>query len=112
MEQLRFIKDERGKWYVELPDYPGAKADLQMVAGADTMLDIIAEGNKEATLVVSEVDFDGAEILRLETGYREEHGDYILEKNKHETINHKMWLCPVITYVFKKLPKVIYFKSV
>jgi hypothetical protein len=82
-----------------------------MIAGADTMLDKIAVGGKECVLHISETNFEGAEVLKLVTGYGGEHGDYILEKYQDEKINHKMWLCPVIIYVFGKLPTLIYFKA-
>ena len=108
---LKFIKEGSGRWYVELPDYPGPKGDLQMVAGADTMLDIIAQGRNECVLTVSDVQFNGAEVLKLLTGYHEEHGDYILESYKGKRIDHKMWLCPVVTYVFGILPEFIYFRE-
>ena len=45
MQTHRFYKEEHGGWYIDLPAYleqGGAKGDLAMVAGADTMLDIMA----------------------------------------------------------------------
>ena len=111
MENYRFYMEESGKWYVELPDYPGPKEDLQMVAGADTFLKRISRPTTECVLTVSDTNFEGAETLRLVTGYNQEHGDYMLETYRNEVINHKMWLCPVITYVFGRLPELIYFKN-
>ena len=108
---IRFYKEQTGKWYVDLPTYPGPKADLQMVAGADTFLSKISGSLTKCVLTVSDKSFDGAEILKLVIGYNQEHGDYLLEVYKNEAINHKMWLCPVITYVFGRLPELIYFKS-
>ena len=34
----RFNKED-GKWYIDLPDWTGTKGELQMVGGADTLLD-------------------------------------------------------------------------
>lgn len=109
--EYRFYIGKNGWWFVDLPDYPGPQADLQMVAGADTFLAKISRPAREVTLKVSEASFERAEVLKLDKGYNEEHGDYILEEYQGETINHKMWLCPVITYIFGKLPEVIYFKT-
>lgn len=47
MVQYKFLR-EGSAWYIDLPQYleqGGTKGDLAMVAGADTMLDIMAEGN-------------------------------------------------------------------
>ena len=45
---LSFIKDE-GIWYADLPEFleagMGSKANLMMVDGADTFLDLLAQGN-------------------------------------------------------------------
>ena len=111
IKAINFYKELSGRWYVDLPDYPGPKGDLQMVAGADKMLDVIAKDASECTLLASDEEFQGAEVLRLVTGYNEQHGDYLLEEYHGEKINHKMWLCPVISYVFGRLPQVIYFKD-
>ena len=82
-----------------------------MVAGADTMLDIIAGGSSDCTLLVDESSFQGAEELKLLNAYHGEHGDYILEYYRGEKTDHKMWLCPVIKYVFGHLPERIFFKG-
>jgi len=34
--KLKFYKEADERWYVELPEWEGSKADLEMVAGADT----------------------------------------------------------------------------
>jgi len=39
--ELKFKKNWFGRWYIDLPQYlkeGGKKADLELVAGADTML--------------------------------------------------------------------------
>lgn len=40
MKELTFVKEDK-LWYVSLPDYPGYKEDLLMVAGADDLLEFI-----------------------------------------------------------------------
>ncbi|WP_374166547.1 DUF6717 family protein [Arcticibacter sp. MXS-1] len=108
---LKFEREPSGRWYVVLPEYPGPKADLQMVAGADTMLERIAEGRTVCVLTVSDADFEEADVLKLIQGYHGEHGDYLLEHYRNSRVNHKMWLCPVVTYVFGRLPEHIYIRS-
>jgi len=54
MKQHRFVR-ESGDWYIDLPEYleqGGNKGDLQMVSGADTMLNIIAEEKDEVVLQI------------------------------------------------------------
>jgi hypothetical protein len=49
-----------------LPEFleaAGSKGDLQMVLGADTMLDIISNGAAEVSLVLAREPFQGAERL-------------------------------------------------
>lgn len=113
MNTFRFYKENTGEWFVDLPEYPGSKADLQMVAGADTMLDRISKGAKICTLTVSEEPFKGADQLKLIKEYCSDigGGDYILETYQGEEINHQMWLCEVMRYVFGRMPKAIYFKK-
>ena len=113
MNTYNFYKEHTKRWYIDLPDYTGSKADLEMVSGADTMLDLIADGKKKTSLTISEEPFEGSSQLDLiklcpiEQGG----GDYILKVYNGEEINHKMWICEVAHYVFGKIPQVIYFKN-
>ncbi|WP_158827671.1 DUF6717 family protein [Mucilaginibacter lacusdianchii] len=111
-QTLTFEKEHTGRWYVVLPEWTGGKAALEMVEGADTMLDIMAQGEKEVTLTVSEQPFEDANKLILTEDLSNSIGGgmYLLKDYQGGEINHKMWLCEVITYVFKKLPPVVYFK--
>ena len=38
---LKFNKESNGKWYIDLPKWKGKKSALQMVCGADKLLDLI-----------------------------------------------------------------------
>ena len=39
--ELSFEKWENGKWYVVFPDYDGDQEDLEMIDGADKLLDVL-----------------------------------------------------------------------
>jgi len=71
MKQHRFILED-SSWYIDLPQFleqGGNKADLEMVSGADTMLDIIAEGKTEVTLQINTEPFaDADELILSELG--------------------------------------------
>lgn len=112
---FRFYKDANGEWFIDIPEWNGPKAELEMVEGADSMLDIVSENTNECFLKMSDQSFHGAEELRLERARIQNHGgggDYLLEKYQSETIKHKMWLCEVTRHVFNGLPNIIYFKTV
>lgn len=114
-QNFRFYKEPDGRWYVELPGWEGSKADLEMVQGADTMLEMISGAAGECLLKLSDTQFDHAELLELEHA-REPNlgggGDYLLQKYEGETTLLRLWLCEVTNYVFKGLPERIYFQKV
>ena len=114
MKRFKFYKEESDRWYVDLPDWTGTKEDLELVAGADTMLEYMSEGEKEIWLVLSEEKFengDTLEFIRLATEF--ENGAFYLMKNyKGIEINLELWLCDVLNFVFKKFPKVLYLQKI
>lgn len=64
-ESYKFYKDEVHNWYIDLPSYPGPKADLQMVMGADTMLDLLSQGNGYVHLYISNLTLIDSTILEF-----------------------------------------------
>ena len=109
----KFVK-ESGRWYIDLPDWPGVKADLEMVEGADIMLDYVGEGSSVVDLMLAEQPFEGSATLKLIEDYAEHVGGgiYFLEEYDGKTLNQQMWLCDVTKYVFGGLPEFIYFRKV
>lgn len=108
---FRFYKTEEQKWYVDLPEWTKSIADLEMVEGADAMLDFIAEHGNECYLNMSDEPSEGADTIKLVKD--RSHlvlggGDYIMEACKGKVINQKLWLCTVTVDVFGNLPKLIY----
>ena len=111
----RFVK-EGYDWYIELPEYlaaGGSKGDLAMVAGADTMLDIMAEGNGSVTLQIDTHPFPGADLVeRTEICDPSMGGGYYLMPSFNgKPLQHRMWLCDVTNFVFGNLPEKIYIKK-
>jgi hypothetical protein len=114
MNIYRFVK-EGNEWYIDLPEFieaGGSKTDLQMVEGADTMLDFIADNSGDVTLFIDRESFDGADKLTLTErcdpliggGY------YNLRVFEGKEFNQDMWLCAVTEFVFGDLPKQIFVK--
>ena len=99
-----FIKDELSRWYVDLPEWEGDYEELEMVQGADTMLDIIAQGSDE--VVVYLTTFYMPHKMRLDFIKEEAGGGlYQLVSPYH---NFEVWLCHVTKFVFGSLPDQIF----
>ncbi len=104
-----FYKEPHGTWYIDLPDYPGPKGDLAMVAGADDMLDYLARGEKRVKVEMSEAPFNGAlEMVRVK---KDEPGSGAYYKPVNHHIQ-SVWLCDVTLYALGKFPEKIYFRAV
>lgn len=108
-----FEKETNGNWYVVLPDWKGSKSDLQMVAGADTMLDILAKNKNSVKLHFELTPYEGSNCIELVELLQEGFGaDYILKKYNGKDLNLEMWLCDVTKFVFGYFPVGIYFNKI
>lgn len=98
-----------GKWFIVLPDWKGNLEDLQMVNGADTMLDILSRQQNDVTLKVwlskpatpcigiSKIAQDGQGATYQVSGCADYDGT--------------IWLCNVTKFIFLGLhPQHIYFQ--
>jgi hypothetical protein len=113
MKTLDFIKEDTGRWYVVLPEWAGQKEALEMVLGADTLLDIAA-GNKckSVRLNISEKQFDGSDELLLTKIDKIEGAFYRLTEFEGKNIDLDMWLCDVTKFVMGGFPEKIYIQSI
>jgi hypothetical protein len=114
MNTYRFLKEGQD-WYIDLPEFiesGGSKGDLQMVEGADKMLDMIAKGGQEVSLAIDRSLFAGSDKLMLtERCYPYIGGGYYnLKTFEGKEINQTMWLCAVTEYVFGDLPEEIFIR--
>jgi len=116
MKAYRFIKTGND-WYIDLPEYieqGGTMGDLQMVDGADKMLDMMAGKEKTVDIILSKEAFDVADILILTEkcdpfiggGY------YHMKSYEGQEINITMWLCQVTEFVLGDLPDKIFVKRI
>lgn len=102
------------EWFIDLPEWLGDRSALQMVLGADTLLDIMSQGHKEILVHFSTEGFPGANVMSwylngipgdLEVGG----AMYFLEQYQEIDFNINLWLCDVTKFVFGEFPKHIYF---
>lgn len=126
----RFYKEKDNRWYVDMPDWEGSKEDLEMVSGADMMLEIIAQGDDDVYLSLSdeeivftplvrkldgvEIDMDkyaypkSSKIIKIKDTPEIGGAEYTFTEWCGIEYNLKIWLCSVTEYVFGYLPDTIY----
>ena len=92
-----FEKDPDNRWYIILPEWEGDRAELEMVSGADTMLDIISQGENRVGVSLSLKPFDGSKYSLNFIKEQSGGGTYDLRSKYH---NFEVWLCHVVIFVF------------
>ena len=112
MKTYKFVKQDNN-WYIDLPEYleqGGSMGDLQMVDGADKMLDLMAGNNNSVNVSISEEPFDDADkvVLIEKCDPYIGGGYYFMKTYEEQAIDRTMWLCQVTEFVFGKLPEQIF----
>jgi hypothetical protein len=108
MKNYTFNK-EYGSWYIDLPNWEGTKAELQMVAGADKLLDQLLNNCTTVNIMLStDKSFSTSGFQTLKR---------IVKTPPNGCIYHlgftPVWLCNVTKFVFEGVfPKQINFKVV
>jgi hypothetical protein len=115
--QTHVFKKEEGRWYIDLPEYLAqgwSKRDLEMVEGADKLLNTIANGGKRVTLRLSTEPFEGADALELMDHCEAPKGGaiYLLDTCHGKEIGAFIWICDIALFVFGDMPEYIYFQRV
>lgn len=113
LRSFKFVKDIDSSWYIDLPEWEGDRSDLQMVSGADTMLDIIAQGEDVVHLYISDELFAGSDkIFNLKFIRKADELNNGAYYNLHQyggiEMNLEVWLCDVTKFVFGHFPDIIY----
>lgn len=95
------------RWFVVLPEWDGDKDDLEMVLGADTMLDILSQGdNKISITIATEPSEDYIFKLTKKDKNCNEGGAWY---DAHSDLfDFEVWLCHVNKFVFGDHPEFIY----
>ena len=107
MRNFHFQKDISGRWFVDLPEWEGTKDELEMVMGADTMLDVISCMDNDVWITLSTEPFEN---FTYKLTFKEEIYDgatYGLEGNYME---FDVWLCSVTKFVFGEFPDEIFLR--
>ena len=103
---LGFEKDEWGFWLAVIPSWPGPKAALAMVDGADVFLDQLSNNSNFVELKLSTQPKPNWEELVYSERQVFGDGAYYID----QTTNHRMWLCGVTEFIFAEMPERIWFR--
>lgn len=132
---LTFVREEGDRWYIDLPSWPWHHANLEMVCGADRMLEILSEGRDKVRLqvkvaqtpfsedVVEDMIKDGwIELTQIKSSLTggatyttrgEKMKDFFrVNPVTQERTPRTVWLCPVTLFVVGQYPKYFYVKVV
>ncbi len=115
MQNLKFKKESTHRWYIDLPQWQGNKEDLEMVSGADDMLNYMSDGGNEVILSISEEYFNGSDkLIFIEEAKELENGAYYkLPIYRGIEIDLLIWLCDVTKFVFNdKFPTLLYISKI
>jgi hypothetical protein len=103
---FKFVKDFNFRWFAEIPEWEGSRDELEMVMGADWMLDLLSNGEDSIELYLSDEPFDG---YSYKLNFKEEiyeGATYLFNGNNID--NYSVWLCGVTKFVFGKFPQTIF----
>lgn len=112
---LAFNREDNGGWYIDLPVWQGAHDSLEMVAGADWLLEFVGNGapRVEVEVVKSNEMLDEMEndkrFFRCDQTEQSLVGGATYDVNL-EGFDRTMWLCPVTLFVLGEYPKYLYIK--
>lgn len=107
MKKITFEKWEDGRWFIVFPEYEGDQEDLEMVDGADKLLDFLTVDGLYVNLKVDIEEQPGWSILQL-IAHDELGGTY--QVNTVGNFEGDIWLCNVVHDVLGEHPDTIYFK--
>lgn len=118
MKTYRFYKTTSNEWFIDIPKFPFKKRWLEMVCGADDLLDKLAKGNNEVKIEIGsrykKRDYSDVLLLQkvLGTWKGATYKPLLTRLQNRGFGKNKLWLCPATLYVFFKYPKKIYFRVV
>ena len=121
---VSFTCKDNNRWYVDFPGWPLKQDHLEMVAGADDLLDLLNDGSNHVHLKVSTNSSKpfpdmapSTRLIRLQKvkSALTRGAFYTVEtqlkgwENPSASRRKQLWLCPVTLTVLGHYPKNIYF---
>jgi hypothetical protein len=102
-----FYKEEDNRWYVRLPEWEGPKEDLEMVLGADMLLDALSHEGPWVRVCMGDEPFEGCHTLTHRLVDVEATPGWYDNDAWHGPST--IWLCYVTEFVFGCYPDKIYY---
>ena len=106
---ITFEKWENGQWFIVYPDYDGDQEDLEMVDGADELLDFLTTDGLYVTITVSIEEQPSWPYIR-QVAHDEIGGTY--QVCGVTGFDKDIWLCNVVHNVLGEHPQIVYFMAV
>ena len=106
--EFEFECYEDGRWYVVFPQYMGPHENLEMVEGADRMLDALSPDGRNVTLSICESEWEiDEDCFTLELVAHDEDGGWynVIDCPSFEGT---IWLCNVVHEFFEDHPQILY----
>ena len=108
---------KNGGWHVNLPTSrirSKKKECLDLVEGADSMLNLMSDGKDKVTLALNTEPFENAELLELLSTCQPflEGGYYLMREHDGKQINYEMWICDVTRLAFGDTPEKVYVRKI
>ena len=63
IRRFKFYKEDDNRWFVELPEWDGEKDDLEMVMGADILLDVLSGNSDYCYVTFGDEPFEESKTL-------------------------------------------------
>lgn len=111
IRNLTFYKTEENRWYANIPEWEGSVDELEMVAGADIMLDIYSQFENRITLTMSDLPLKRGDLLKRVYDPTVQSGsNYKVTTMFQQPYDYEIWLCDVTKFVFGRFPENIYIR--
>ena len=115
MNIYTFVRRD-GNWQLQLSNHTykeGSRAYVPMSDGANTILNFVAAGKNEVSLLMEKEPFENADVLELQQSCEPflRGGYYLLHEYNGEVVDQPMRLSDVPRVVFGTIPEKIYFKK-
>lgn len=111
VDKLTFVK-LCNKWYIDLPEYGGDLAELEMVAGADELLqEIVNKSDKTNQVTIQIVENKKESDIQLNlVKLTQSGGTYKIHSTESQFETKELWLCNVTKFVFGEHPDELFVK--
>ena len=108
---LDFYKLGVNSWFADVHSWTASIMNLQMVMGADELLEYLAKGDRVVRLQISSVPSDGLHLKKTDDIYGG--ANYIIVDGPEDCTVKSVWLCGVNNYFWGGLaPDDIWFKRI